>query len=67
MGKAPVTKACSTRECCLLQLFLIPVYITHWQIAGAEQNETPAAGQGFHVDGGWGRFWGWECTAVIEQ
>jgi hypothetical protein len=38
-----------------------------WQIAGAEQNETPAAGQGFHVDGGWGRFWGWECTAVIEQ
>jgi hypothetical protein len=41
-----------------------------WQIAGAEQNEKPGqiggAGQGFHVDGGWGRFWGWECAAVIE-
>jgi hypothetical protein len=41
MGKAPVTKACSTRECCLLQLFLIPVYITHGRLPALNKTKSP--------------------------
>jgi hypothetical protein len=42
MGKAPVTKACSTRECCLLQLFLIPVYIRHGRLPALNKTKSPA-------------------------
>jgi hypothetical protein len=47
MGKAPVTKACSTRECCLLQLFLIPVYITHGRLPALNKTKPRPLARAF--------------------